>query len=240
MTGESVMPDLPSSGSGHDLIPESEARDSIRISSRSLALVAGIVAIAALVALAVISSTKKVDTLSTIALVLAIITFAAQLIQTIGLTLLTSNQHRQVVETNTKTQEALAEIRVATGEIMVRRDQHFERLLESIVPSALAESVATSAEIGDGIDIDALSKRFINSALGQLESDRGPSMDPSRPWHVDDLFSSRPRARSALRLLGASEQLGIWKALASLSRESLEKMDDNALTHWIQENTSHS
>lgn len=204
---------------------------------RWAAIGCGSIAVSAITALVIVATVKSADTLSVVALALAVLAFIAQLLQAAGQTIAANQQYHQMSSINTRAQEALAEIRQSTGEALARRDQQFGQLLQTLVPSALAESLVSRPDITSSVDVDALGKQLVASALNQLavQPTSVPSEErpPTTRDRIDRVLASRPEAARALRSLPASEQIRVWRALSGFDATELEKLTDTALRDLI-------
>jgi hypothetical protein len=113
-----------------------------------LSVALGTVSLAALGTLAVVTSVKKVDVLSTVALALAILSFTAQLIVTLA-------QGSQAASVNAETKTALADMRATTDSLLANQKEQFNTVLgaalRQAVPAAV-QDVATQEEPGAGLD----------------------------------------------------------------------------------------
>jgi len=78
-----------------------------------LTVILGVISLASLGTLAVITSVKNVDELSTVALALAVVSFAAQLIVTLA-------QGQTSAQVNRETMAALTEMRATTNSLLMR------------------------------------------------------------------------------------------------------------------------
>ncbi|MEU4591123.1 hypothetical protein [Micromonospora aurantiaca (nom. illeg.)] len=108
------------------------------------------IAIGALGTLAVVVGTKDVDTLSTIALALAVLAFAAQLIVSLAQGMAGAQQVAQTERINADTQAALAALRATSDALLTTQREHFSKVLSAAlkraVPEAVDETLAENAE----------------------------------------------------------------------------------------------
>jgi hypothetical protein len=188
--------------------------------------------IASLTALVLVATVKKAEALSTVALALAVLAFVAELLLALSQTASANQQFAQTSRINAQTQEALAEIRFATGETLARRDRQFDRLLESVVPAALAQSLADQPELSSSIDVDALSGRLAETVVAQLDhASMGGAPDGTRlPMRsrLDTFVTERPGVAEFLRALPTSGQLRMWRYIAA-HIDRLAECSDNDL-----------
>jgi hypothetical protein len=98
------------------------------------------ISLGALTTLVIIASVQKVDTLSTVALALAVIAFTAQLGLALWQGLLAQAQAVQAERFNSETKAILAELRTSARHLSRTQSGQFDRLLESVltvVPAAV-------------------------------------------------------------------------------------------------------
>ena len=201
-----------------------------------IAISSGIVSLGCITTLIIIATVSSADALSTIGMALAIIAFVAQLIQMVGQTILTNHQYEQTVKVNTETHTLLAEIRLSTGTLIDRRDNQFERLLETVVPAAVAEGLADQPPDGQPVDVDDLARRVVETTLAQLPA-RG-QLDPGHTaTRLDDLASAHPEIAAALRAEPASVQVRVWRRLSQMSSDAIERLTDDQLMQVVRESS---
>jgi hypothetical protein len=113
-----------------------------------------IVGLASTGALVTVVSVNNVDTLSTVALALAVLAFSAQLIVSLAQAQGSASQLSQTERINSETQVALAEIRSTSGALLTNQTELLDKLLAALLPSA---TVAALQEVaGDaGVSMDA-------------------------------------------------------------------------------------
>ncbi|MGU3651629.1 hypothetical protein [Mycolicibacterium sp. A43C] len=128
-----------------------------------LAVALAIFGFGSLGALAVVVSVKDVDTLSTVALALAVLSFAAQLIVTMA-------QGQQSAQVNASTLAALTDMRATTTSLLTNQRDQFNKVLgaalRQAVPAAVEDvSRSETAGFSDESDTDAVERR--KSELGE-------------------------------------------------------------------------
>lgn len=124
-----------------------------------LSVVLGIITLTALGTLAVITSVKDVDTLSTVALALAVLSFAAQLIVTMA-------QGQQSAQLSAETKTALAEMRATTSSLLTNQREQFDRVLSFAFANAIPAAVQDVAQHAD--DTESPSADEVDR-IGELE-----------------------------------------------------------------------
>lgn len=105
----------------------------------------GVIAVSSLGALVVIASIKNVDILSTVALTLALLSFAAQLIVTLA-------QGSQSATVNADTKSALADMRATTGSLLTNQKDQFNTVLGAALRQAIPAAVEDVASERDQAD----------------------------------------------------------------------------------------
>jgi hypothetical protein len=216
-----------------------QPRQNIGISLRIVAIAATVISVGSITALVIVATVADAEALSTIGMALAVIAFVAQLIQIVGQTILTNHQFQQTVAVNSETQALLAEIRLSTGNLIERRDHQFERLLESVVPAAVAEGLAEQPQGTQPVDVDELVRRVVENAVAQLTKTSGG--DPAHgSTRLDALSAARPEIAQILRAQPASTQLRVWRHLSQLSQEDLTALSNEELRELIAARTARS
>ncbi|GAA2555381.1 hypothetical protein [Mycolicibacterium diernhoferi] len=102
-----------------------------------------VLAVAALGTLAVVVPVKNVDALSTIALALAVLSFAAQLIVTLV-------QAQQASQVSAETQAALTEMRATNSSLLANQRDHVGVLLKAALQQAIPAAVDDVSQSADG------------------------------------------------------------------------------------------
>jgi hypothetical protein len=152
------------------------------------------VGLGALTTLAVIVSIKDVDTLSTVALALAVIAFAAQLVLALWQGFATQNQTMQMERVNSETQSLLSEVRLTTNGLSNTQSGQFDRLLTSIlavVPSAV-HNVSLKNRVDAGELARDLTTAIRRAAIAELQTSGSGSWTPkvSDQWATSESLIS--------------------------------------------------
>lgn len=136
------------------------------------------IAIASLGTLVVIASVQNIDALSTVALALAVLAFAAQLIVSLAQASAGAQQIAQAERINAATQSALADLRATSQSQLANQKELFTQVLRAALP-AVAQEISEDAAAADGspgepnvADIEALLESALNRAL---ENYTGPA-----------------------------------------------------------------
>lgn len=129
---------------------ETAPRSHLRVSWTWLSIGLTLVAGSAIGTLVVVSSVNDVDSLSTIALALAVLAFAAQLIISLAQGIAGSQQLANVERVNADTKSALAAVRAAVDSLLSNQSEHFSDLLRAFLnrdsPESISSPEATVAE----------------------------------------------------------------------------------------------
>jgi hypothetical protein len=134
----------------------------------SLSLGLAVIAIAALGTLAVIARKQNADSLSTIALALAILSFSAQLIITLAQSFNGAQQLTQADQVNADTKSSLAAIRATSEALLTNQRDQFAQVLHA----ALRSAVPAAVEDIENSETDANGKETISTfeeRVGALE-----------------------------------------------------------------------
>lgn len=131
----------------------------IRISWRWVAISAMVTSLAMLIALAVTTAVRNTDTLSTIALALAIVAFAIQICVFMVQTWMSVTRMDQSKQVNLETREILAEIRTGTQDTNDVLARHFSQLLNRVIQTT-SETMEEAAEEDGPVDISDLKARL--------------------------------------------------------------------------------
>jgi hypothetical protein len=137
-----------------------------------IAFASGLVAVASLATLVVVTAVRESDVLSTVALALAILAFAAQLAIAIVQSQAAIEQRGRLEEINGDTRALLADISATTGGVLNTLQSQFERVLRHALGEAIPEAVDESVE-GDGgkLDPDDFERRVLLKIGEALEKD---------------------------------------------------------------------
>ncbi|MBE1581271.1 hypothetical protein H4W30_008352 [Amycolatopsis roodepoortensis] len=169
--------------------PGYSAKSGLNIRWSSLTLSLAIFASACLGTLVVVASVQKADALSTVALALAVLAFAAQLIVSMLQSSAGAQQLVQTERVNSSTQAALADIRATSNSVLSNQRDLFGEVLRAAlkekVPSVAREVAEDSAEdpTNEGLISEELEEkltRAIDRTFSQI-SRRNQSVEPHEP-----------------------------------------------------------
>nr|WP_156669987.1 hypothetical protein [Mycobacterium sp. E3305] len=164
-----------------------------------LTVILGVVTLASLGTLAVITSVKHVDTLSTIALALAVVSFAAQLIVTMA-------QGQQSAQVNRETMTALSEMRATTSSLLTNQRDQFD----TVLTAALQKAVPAAVE-----DVSREEGRDPRVALQQTEARVTALENALQQRLAESLNLPAPAAFTRFRLVPkpSDDEQNEWRAL---------------------------
>jgi hypothetical protein len=162
---------------------------------RSVALGCLITATASVATLVVVASVKNADVLATVALALAVLAFAAQLVIAIAQGQSASQQLLQSERVNTETQRLLSEIRSGSNELALTIRRQFDFVLRHALGSAVPRAVKEA-----GLDtLQPNEIQRLESALGApFATPRiGSSVAPSSASEALDYLQTAPTEQEA-------------------------------------------
>lgn len=128
---------------------------SLTVPWRLVSVGLAVMTVAALAALVTVASINDADELSTVALALAVLAFAAQLVVSLAQGQAATRQEAENRRIASDTQAALAEIRASTAGLMTTVGTQYDRVLDAVLRT-LPAAVAEQAEDGVVIDREAL------------------------------------------------------------------------------------
>ncbi|MCZ8380359.1 hypothetical protein O6P37_15935 [Mycobacterium sp. CPCC 205372] len=184
---------------------ERQATTHLRIAWPIVVIILGILTITALGTLVTIVTIHDVDILSTVALALAVVSFAAQLIVTLA-------QAQQSARLTGETMAALSEMRATTASLLSNQSGQFDRLLD--VVAARAATAAAEDVVGDqgggeegreeqvSIIEDAL-QSALNEAISQIRQEAAKRSQPPPP--PPESSAARLRRVREMRARNATE-----------------------------------
>jgi hypothetical protein len=202
------------------------------------------VTIAALGTLAVVAKKQGADTLSTIALALAILSFAAQLIVALAQAYNGTLQVSQAGQVNADTRSSLAEIRATSQALLSNQREQFSEVLRAAlkvaVPAAVQDVETAQAGGGDeGINGESahessqdLEDRLIvrlNEALSQAGTPSNTLLavdrSPTRLYGRITTYPDEDRGRELLAILKAltPQEAAIFGRLATRVMERAQR-----------------
>jgi len=185
---------------------------------RLVALTLTLVSVAALAALTVVAAVKSADTLATVALALAVLSFAAQLTVSLVQAQAQAHQLSEVERVNTESRAALAEIRSTVTALLTNQRDQFDRVLEYALRDAVQEAAeSVDAASAQSIDIDVIERRIRQSLDDALATRPVPptSAQPvsaNRYAEFADLLSSFPAEQEAQEAIETLRAMGPWQA----------------------------
>jgi transcription-repair coupling factor (superfamily II helicase) len=168
----------------------------------SLGLV--VLTVASLAALVTVASINDADELSTVALALAVLAFAAQLVISLAQAQAATRQEAENRRIASDTQAALAEIRATTAGLMSTVGTQYDRVLEAAL-RALPTAVAQQAEDGVVIDREALRIQIGQEIEQQFRREVRRGEESVRA-HLD--MKAQPAAEAGRRAVTAKFQFG--------------------------------
>ncbi len=143
--------------------------DNVVIPWQRIAFVCGLVAVASLATLVVVTAVRQPDALSTVALALAILAFAAQLAIAIVQSTASAEQRGRFEEINGDTRALLADIRATTGGVLTTVQAQFETVLRHALGEAIPEAVGESVEGGGKFNPEEFEQRLLMKLDETLE-----------------------------------------------------------------------
>jgi hypothetical protein len=193
-----------------------------------LSIALGVLAAGSLGTLVVVTSIKNLDTLSTVALALAVISFAAQLI-------VTTVQSYQSSQVNADTKSALADMRATTSSLLTNQRDQFDKVLHAALQTAIPAAVQDverhdDSDSDEGLAADRIKEledrltvRF-NEALGSFKGLSpikaqvpAPSPAPTRDSKLLDLLSTYPEQEEGKPVVELIGKMGA-RGLAALGQ----------------------
>jgi len=190
-----------------------EASRGLTIAWPIVAIILGVITLTSLGTLVVITHVNKVDVLSEVALSLAVVSFAAQLIVTMA-------QAQQSTQVASETKAALSEMRATTNSLEANQRGQFDTVLKALVQrlNAAVEEVVDEAEPTEG-DMEGhentLQKRITEAvadaqAAAAVATARGSSEQVAMAERTAALRDQeRKREREQLRMRQVEE----WQQL---------------------------
>lgn len=134
-----------------------------------LSLALTIVTISALGTLAVVAKREGADTLSTIALALAVLSFSAQLIVSLAQAFNGTQQVAQADRVNADTRASLAAIRATSDALLVNQREQFSEVLHAALKIAVPAAVQDVEEAGTGGAAGDAEVQITEDAIKNLE-----------------------------------------------------------------------
>lgn len=154
-----------------------------------------IVTIVSLGTLVTVVSIKDVDALSVVALALAVLAFAAQLIVSLAQASAGAQQIAQTERVNADTQSLLSEIRATAESLLTNQKDIFTRVLRAALPEVareISDETVGSSSTGPGIDPEELEARLLRAVDRGLQN---LSTTTRRPKVDDETLRNGPLGR---------------------------------------------
>ncbi len=230
---------------------EDEAQDAhhgqpgFQVPWRGFSVGMGLIAAASVASLVVVTSVKDVDTLSTVALALAILAFAAQLVISVAERQASSQQLLQSERVNTETQALLADVRASTQGLHSTLSDQFDTVLRAALRPAIEE--ATQDGDVSPIELEKRITQHFDQAVRDLStraeirnerywsSGQSPSPDgPAGDQGIIDHMETYPDADEGRRLLEVLNQLTPLEVtlLSKRAQRELERRRAGLSTRW--------
>ncbi|WP_184233666.1 hypothetical protein [Conyzicola lurida] len=135
----------------------------------ALSLGLGILATGSLGTLAVVATISEVDALSTVALALAILAFAAQIVVSLSQAQGQAHQQTEIGRVNAETRGLLAQITAQSDSLLANQREQFTKVLDAALGSDLIRNAVTEVATADGDDAE--------NPMTPGENDSAPSID---------------------------------------------------------------
>ncbi len=187
-----------------------------------ISITLSVVTIGSLATLVVVVSVQNVDTLSTVALALAVLAFAAQLIVSLAQGISGAQQLAQAERINAGTQSALSSLRSATDALLSTQKEQFNQVLSfalsRAVPQAIHELSETDSSEAPVQDQQALGDAIIQRVeelIAPIASRVSQGLPRSALAMMAAAAEARPEGLPAHRLAAAKE------ALSQLTKDQL-------------------
>lgn len=198
---------------------EHDRSSGFKIPWNTLAVGLGTITAASLGTLVVVASVQNVDALSTVALALAVLAFAAQLVVSLAQASAGAQQIAQAERINAATQSALADLRATSQSQLVNQKEIFSQVLRAALPEVAQEISEDAVSSGgdtrefDAAAIEVILESAINRALANYGAT--PAVDPFRPLVSQDIRNVEKawhrltlREKSVAKLAGEGEPNG--------------------------------
>jgi hypothetical protein len=207
-----------------------ESRPGLRIPWGVLTVSLAIFAIVSLGTLSVVASVQNADTLSTVALALAVLAFAAQLVVSLAQANSGAQQIAQSERINADTQATLAELRATSTSLLSNQKELFGQVLRAALPevarelSTDSESEGTTTSHLDAAEIESRLEAAVAKALRGISSPIKVLADVPSPLGqtlnlpLDEIQSQW--AVRTLHQLGAEASKELYRIINYLKREA--------------------
>lgn len=169
-----------------------------------------IVAVGSLAALVIVATMSDADALATVALVLAILAFASQLIVSAAQTASANEQYRQINRLYEDTRAVLQRIRSQSKMMLANQSDQFNKVLDHVLsPSSIESAVAeVTGESSAGIQDDSgdSSPADVNEVAKVLRAEAERAISVERAGRPVDRPDRRVPERSELRRFPKEEE----------------------------------
>lgn len=207
----------------------------LSVSWSGLSLALGIIAIASLGTLVVVVAIEDIDVLSTVALALAVLAFAAQIIISLAQAQTSAHQISQTERVNTKTRGLLSQISAQGDAMLAIQSQQFDRVLgaalggdaieravREVTPeTAENEKEGVGADQSPALDAAVLAQAIRNELSATLVRSAPPSYSKGSSgryrWFVDEM-TTYPEETEAKEVLKTASDLSAWQVASLLRR----------------------
>ncbi|MBB5842366.1 hypothetical protein HD599_000689 [Conyzicola lurida] len=119
--------------------------------------------------MAVVATISEVDALSTVALALAILAFAAQIVVSLSQAQGQAHQQTEIGRVNAETRGLLAQITAQSDSLLANQREQFTKVLDAALGSDLIRNAVTEVATADGDDAE--------NPMTPGENDSAPSID---------------------------------------------------------------
>lgn len=192
---------------------ESNASGTFKFKWSWLSIALGVISIASLGTLIVVASIKGADLLSTSALALAVLAFAAQLIISLAQAIGAGQQLANVERVNANTQSALSALRAASDALISNQNTHFSDVLKAALTGREFRGSAEVSESG------------VSRPETDLQALLRTNFTPSAPSAEYKIMTNYPDEARGSELAKAFKELTPWEAqyFAKTANLSLER-----------------
>lgn len=238
------------------------ASSGLVVSWRCLSIVLATITVSLVAGFVVLARKQNADALSTTALVLAILSFIAQLVLAFVQAYIGSSQNAEANKVNSDTKSALSAIAATNSALLSNQREQFSEVLQAALGVAVPEAVKDVSEanglraedvlceIADALE-DRLAVRIENAVRGRQEQPRQGtpgrasmrvSGEPNERFQANDLYlrlseyPSEARGKEVLQILnGLTPQDAVtFSRVATLLSERARRGDGSRLSIAVQ------